>query len=82
MDIPLAPVVVDWFKGLRTLAGDSAYVVPAHSRSRAARHGGETHLSKDTLRAAIDHWLQDEQPAVGASRRMTCAARSSRRCAR
>ncbi|WP_295641713.1 site-specific integrase [uncultured Methylibium sp.] len=64
MDIPLAPGVVDWFKELRTLAGESAYVLPAHSRSRAARHGGDTHLNKDTLREAIDHWLRTEEPAV------------------
>jgi hypothetical protein len=30
MDIPTAPVVVDWFKELRTLAGESGYVLPAH----------------------------------------------------
>ncbi len=55
MDIPLAPVV-DWFRELRTLAGSSAYVLPAHSRNRAARHGGDTHLNKDTLReAAVWH---------------------------
>ncbi|TXH49000.1 MAG: site-specific integrase [Burkholderiaceae bacterium] len=64
MDIPLAPVVVDWFRELRTLAGSSAYVLPAHSRSRAARHGGDTHLNKDTLREAIDHWLRTAKPAV------------------
>jgi integrase len=52
MDIPQAPVVADWFRELRTLAGSSAYVLPAHSRSRAARHGGDTHLNKDTLREA------------------------------
>jgi integrase len=64
MDIPLAPVVVDWFRELRTLAGNSAYVLPAHSRSRAARHGGDTHLNKDTLREAIAHWLRTARPAV------------------
>jgi integrase len=64
MDIPLAPVVVDWFRELRTLAGSSAFVLPAHSRSRAARHGGDTHLNKDTLREAIDHWLRTAKPAV------------------
>ena len=37
MDNPLAPIVVDWFRELHTLAGNSAYVLPAHSRSRAAR---------------------------------------------
>jgi integrase len=64
MDIPLAPVVVDWFRELQTLAGSSAFVLPAHSRSRAARHGGDTHLNKDMLREAIDHWLRTAKPAV------------------
>jgi integrase len=64
MDIPLAPIVVDWFKELRELAGESAYVLPAHSRGRAARQGGDTHVSKDTIREAIGHWLDAEKPAV------------------
>ena len=37
---------------------------PAHSRSRAARHGGDTHLNKETLREAIDHWRRTATPAV------------------
>jgi integrase len=64
MDIPLAPMVVDWYRELRALAGNSAFVLPAHSRSRAARHGGDTHLNKDTLREAIAHWLRTAKPAV------------------
>jgi len=64
MDIPLAPVVVDGFRERRTLAGGSAYVLPAHSRSRAVRHGGDTHLNKDSLREAIAHWLRTAKPAV------------------
>lgn len=65
MDIPLAPVVVvGWFRELRTLAGHSAYVLPARSRSRAARHGGDTHLNKHTLREAIAQWLRTAKPAV------------------
>ena len=64
MDIPLALVVVDWFRELRSLAGSPAHVLPAHSRSRAARHGGDTYLNKDTLREAIAHWLRTAKPAV------------------
>ncbi len=64
MDIPLAPVVVDWFRELQTLAGNSANVLPAQSRSGAARHGGDTHLNKDRLHEAIDHWLRTAKPAV------------------
>ena len=57
-------IVVDWFKDLRTLAGESAYVLPAHSRGRAARQGGDTHVSKDAIREAIGHWLDADNPAV------------------
>lgn len=64
MDIPLAPIVVGWFKELRELAGASAYVLPAHSRGRAARQGGDTHVSKDTIREAIGYWLDAEKPDV------------------
>ena len=64
MDIPLAPIVVGWFKELREMAGESAYVLPAHSRGRAARQGGDTHVSKDTIREAIGYWLDAEKPAV------------------
>ena len=64
MDIPLAPIVVGWFKELREMAAESAYVLPAHSRGRAARQGGDTHVSKDTIREAIGYWLDAEKPAV------------------
>lgn len=76
MDIPLAPVVVDWFRELRTLAGSSAYVLPAHSRSRAARHGGDTHLNKDTPRCVRPSTTGcvPPSPRCAASRRTTCAA--------
>ena len=63
MDIPLAPIVLGWFKELREMAGASAYVLPAHSRGRAARQGGDTHVSKDTIREAIGYWLDAEKPA-------------------
>ena len=64
MDIPLAPVVLKWFAELHELAGESAYVLPARSRGRAARNGGDTHVSKDSIRAAIGYWLATEKPAV------------------
>lgn len=64
MEIPLAPIVVDWFKELREMAGESSHVLPAHSRGRAARQGGDTHVSKDTIREAIGYWLEAEKPAV------------------
>ena len=64
MDIPLAPIVVGWFEELREMAAESAYVLPAHSRGRAARQGGDTHVSKDTIREAIGYWLDAEKPAV------------------
>ncbi len=64
MDIPLAPIVLGWFKELREMAAESAYVLPAHSRGRASRQGGDTHVSKDTIREAIGYWLNADKPAV------------------
>ena len=31
---------------------------------RAARQGGDTHVSKDTIREAIGYWLEAEKPPV------------------
>ncbi len=64
MDIPLAPMVVGWFTELREMAAESAYMLPAHSRGRAAMQGGDAHVSKDTIREAIGYWLDAEKPAV------------------
>lgn len=64
MDIPLAPVVVGWFRELHELAGESAYVLPARTRGRAARNGGDTYVNKDSIREAIGYWLDTEKPAV------------------
>jgi integrase len=64
MDIPLAPVVVGWFRELGEMAGESAYVLPAWTRGRAARNGGDTHVSKDSIRETIGYWLDTDKPAV------------------
>lgn len=49
-DIPLAPVVVEWFEKLRRLAGDSVYVLPARKRARVPV------VHKDFLNTAIKEW--------------------------
>ncbi|ONN65036.1 site-specific integrase [Herbaspirillum sp. VT-16-41] len=64
MDIPLADVVVDWFKTMFELGGNSGYVLPARSDSRIKKHGGDAHLSKDALREAIDFWIETHKPAI------------------
>ena len=64
MDIPLPSVVAGWFRELREMAGESAYVLPAWTRGRAARNGGDTYVSKDSIREAIGYWLDTEKPAV------------------
>ncbi len=64
MDIPLPSVVAGWFRELREMAGESAYVLPAWTRGRAARNGGDTYVSKDSIREAIGYWLDIEKPAV------------------
>jgi len=64
IDIPLAPKVAEWFEVLMDFAGNSAYVIPARSRARAACFGGDAPLSKDALREAIDYWIDQYKPDV------------------
>ncbi|MGF6610628.1 integrase [Paraburkholderia sp. WSM4175] len=64
MDIPLAPVVVQWFEHLFKLAGTSEYVLPARLRPRIDRLGGDAHVSKDAIREAIDFWIENHAPKI------------------
>lgn len=64
MDIPLVPTVVGWFEELRVMAGSSAYVMPARKQARVRRQNGDTHVSKDTIREAIDYWINQYEPDV------------------
>lgn len=64
MDIPLAPCVVDWFKELFELAGNSKYVLPARLRTRFERYDGDIHVSKDSVREAIDYWIENHKPVI------------------
>ncbi|WP_250464218.1 site-specific integrase [Caballeronia sp. GAFFF2] len=62
MDIPLAPVVVAWFRRLVELAGGSGFVLPARLSTRFNRFDGDAHISKDVFREAIDYWLDNTVP--------------------
>jgi integrase len=64
MDVPLAPVVVEWFRELLSLTLDSRYVLPTRAASRAKRLGGDAHISKDTIREAIDFWIEQHKPKI------------------
>jgi integrase len=64
MDIPLAPSVIQWFQELLSLNQESRYVLPARATSRAERQGGDAHVSKDTIREAIDTWIDTHKPKV------------------
>ena len=64
MDIPLAPCVVGWFSSLFESAGNSAYLLPARQRNRVERYDGDMHLSKDTIREAIDFWIDNHKPEI------------------
>ena len=64
MDIPLSPVVVEWFERLLDLAGTSEYILPARLSNRLDRHHGDTHVSKDAIREAIDYWIEHHEPAI------------------
>ncbi|MGF6905372.1 tyrosine-type recombinase/integrase [Paraburkholderia sp. GAS348] len=64
MDIPLAPIVVEWFERLHVLAGASDYILPARLSNRLDRHDGDTHVSKDAIREAIDYWIKSHEPKI------------------
>ncbi|MBJ9674518.1 tyrosine-type recombinase/integrase [Burkholderia gladioli] len=64
MDIPLAPIVVEWFRRLVELAGSSDYVLPARLSNRLGRFDGDTHVSKDAIREAIDYWIENHKPEI------------------
>ncbi|QTP33696.1 Prophage integrase IntA [Burkholderia glumae] len=64
MDVPLAPIVVEWFGRLIELAGSSDYVLPARLSNRLDRFDGDTHVSKDAIREAIDYWIENHAPKI------------------
>lgn len=64
MDIPLEAVVAGWFSELALLSSHSVYVLPTRAASRAERNGGDAHISKDSIREAIDYWLELYKPPV------------------
>ncbi|WP_053293184.1 tyrosine-type recombinase/integrase [Burkholderia pseudomallei] len=64
MDIPLAPIVSEWFERLLDLAGTSEYILPARLSNRLGRHDGDTHVSKDAIREAIDYWIDNHKPQI------------------
>lgn len=51
--VPLVPVVVEWFRQLFELSGESEYVLPARLENRRRKMGGDTHVCPTTLWASI-----------------------------
>ena len=51
--VPLTPTVIGWFQKLQELAGTSEWVLPARQERRRRNRGGDTHIGKTTLWAAI-----------------------------
>lgn len=52
--VPLVPAVVEWFKRLQVLACGSMFVLPARTRQRAKRNGGDGHFNQATLNAILN----------------------------
>lgn len=52
--VPLTPTVVTWFQELKTLAGESQFVLPARTEARLEKHGGDINVGGTTLWAAIN----------------------------
>jgi len=51
--VPLTPTVQGWFRQLKALAGTSEWVLPARQERRRRNQGGDTHVGKTTLWAAL-----------------------------
>lgn len=63
IQIPLTKQVREWLLELRALSGDSAFILPARSESRRTRFvDDDGPISKDTIRSAIDYWLETAEP--------------------
>lgn len=67
-EIPIVPQVKKIFVELKTMAGSSAYVLPARAESRKAKFGGDAPINPNTLGAALDYWFDYHAPN---SRRFT-----------
>lgn len=51
--VPLVPAVVEWFRRLQVLACGSAYVLPARTKQRAKRNGGDWHCEQRAVNAML-----------------------------
>lgn len=52
--VPLAPAVVEWFRELIAMAGDSKYILPSRRADVIKRNGGDIHVGRTTLWAAFN----------------------------
>ena len=50
--VPLVPTVIEWFRELISLSGESAYILPARRADRVKKFG-DIHVGRTTLWAAI-----------------------------
>ena len=64
MQIPLSEPVVTWLKELKTLSGDSAYILPSRAERRKAKFGGDAPINPNTIGAAIEFWITEHAPAI------------------
>lgn len=63
IQIPLTTQVRQWLLELKLMSGDSAFILPARSESRRTRFvDDDGPISKDTIRSAIDYWLETADP--------------------
>ncbi len=51
--VPLTPIVVEWFRALFDMSGESIYVLPARHERRRRNQQGDTHVGTTTLWASI-----------------------------
>ena len=64
IQIPLAKPVRSWFLELKSLAADSAFVLPVRGDYKNARAKGDRPINPNTIGAAIEFWLTEKKPNV------------------
>lgn len=64
MQIPLTALVKSWLLKLKTLSGESAFVLPVRGDYKNAAGHGDRPINPNTIGSAIEFWLTEQKPNV------------------
>ena len=64
IQIPLTDQTAHWFSELKSLSGNSDYVLPTKVISRKDRTGGDAPVNRNTIGQSINYWIDQYKPPV------------------